>query len=203
MTKQEIEIKFQISSSQFSKLKKWLEKNAKYKGENRQIDYYLDHPKNRLTFKNKDGIKDAEDYFRVRITPKGDSTCLKCWKKDPKRPGQYTHCDEHETDVEDGKILLNLYKALGHEITAKVDKTRRTYRYKSLEIEVDKVRGVGVFVEIELKRQVRNVQAGREMIYDLLREIGIRKITFQNRGYVSMIWNPKYDFGEILELKKT
>ena len=37
-------------------------------------------------------------------------------------------------------------------------------------------------------------------INDFLRQLGLKKYIKMERGYVSMLWNPGYDFGEEISL---
>ena len=202
----EIELKIKISDLQFKLLQKWLKKNAKYTGEEHQIDTYFDHPKLKMVYKGDRGFIDARDYFRIRVEDnqknhgKKVTTCLKHFYDDPENPGNYSHCDEFETKVEDAKILMKLYKALDFVETCVVDKLRKSYKYKDFEIEIDSVKDLGIFVEIELEIDVDDPQKGKAMIYALLKEIGINKFILTFRGYVSMIWNPGMDFGEEMVL---
>ncbi|KKP69254.1 hypothetical protein A2X44_02600 [candidate division CPR3 bacterium GWF2_35_18] len=188
----EIEYKIQITGMQMKTLEKWLSGKAKFIKNKHQIDYYLEDPQKPFTFINKKGFKDAIDYFRIRIDNSGDSTCLKHFHKD--NLGNYTHCDEYEVKVENGIELLTLYKTLGYKELIVIDKERKVYEYPGFEIGVDTVKGLGNFVEVELKKEVTDVKDGHRLIEKLLLEIGIKEYNKQNRGYVSMMLNPDYDF---------
>ena len=202
----EIELKIKISNKQLSLLEKWLGNNAKYKGEEQQIDTYFDHPKLKLVNKNDRGFVDATDYFRIRTEINKErnrekiSTCVKHFYEDPENPGHYSHCDEFETNIEDGKILVKLYKALGFAETCVVNKKRKSYQYKNFEFDIDEEKGLGVFVEIELKTDVDDPKKGKAMIYKLLKKISISDFILTFRGYVSMIWNPEVNFGEKISI---
>lgn len=207
MPSKEIEYKIQITEVQIKTLKRWLTQNAKFIRQKHQIDYYLEHPQIPLTFINRKGFKDAVDYFRVRIddsadSPQayGDSVCLKHFHKD--KAGNYTHCDEYETKIKSGKELLSLFKYMGFKESVVIDKIRKVYEHQKFEIGIDCVKNLGNFVEIELKKDVANVSEGHELIEKLLLEMGIDKFRKQSRGYVSMVWNKGYDFGERLVLKR-
>ena len=196
---QEIEIKIQITPEQMTILDKWLSKNSEYKGEIHHIESYLDNPDHTFLF-DADGMKDARDWLRVRFTDNGDSVCLKRFHPDPENPGKHTHCDEYETKVNDGKMTLDLLKNLGFTSETILDKTRKTYDAKDFEIVVDDVKDLGIFVEIELKKDVDDVKKGHEEINNLLKQIGITEFKKQFRGYVSMLWNPQINFGEEIKL---
>lgn len=189
----EIEYKIQITNKQLLILKKWLLKNSKSRKQKHQIDYYLEHPQTPFSFINKKGFKDAIDYLRVRVDSSGDSVCLKHFHKGDH--GNYTHCDEYEVRVENGKELLSLFKFLGYKESVVVDKRREVYDYQDFEIGIDSVRDLGNFVEIELKKDVSDVKAGHKLIEEFLLTLGIKEYRKQVRGYVSMMWNKNYDFG--------
>ena len=189
----EIEYKIQITGTQMKALRKWLSDKAKFVKNKHQIDYYLEHPKIPFTFINEKGFKDAVDYFRGRVDDSGDSICLKHFHKD--NAGNYTHCDEYETGIESSQELLSLLKFLGYIESVVIDKKRDVYDYHEFEIGVDCVKGLGNFVEIELKKDVSEVRQGHKLIEKFLLEVGITEFKKQVRGYVSMMWNKDYDFG--------
>jgi predicted adenylyl cyclase CyaB len=197
---QELELKIQINSDQLTLLKNWLRKNTEYINSSSHKEYYLSNPKDPFLFENKDGLKDARSYMRVRFSDKGDSVCLKKFHDDPLRPGVYSHCDEYETGVEDGKELLDLFMELGYTDVTKVEKKRDKYNTKDFEIVIDEVKNLGQFVEVELNEEVEDTEKGRMKIYEFLRMVGIVKFKVMTRGYVSMLWNPDKDFGEEVTL---
>ena len=195
----EIEIKLFLTPNDRKKVTQWLKINAKKEGTIHHVEYYLNNPQSSFTFTSKEGYKDALDYLRIRFTDKGDSVCLKHWHRDPITT-KTTHCDEFETPVKDGKTLLELYKAIGFTDNVILDKTRTTYNSTDFEIVIDEVKGIGQFMEVELKKKVANANIGLKNINDFLRQLGLKKYIKMERGYVSMLWNPGYDFGEEISL---
>ncbi len=69
-----------------------------------------------------------------------------------------------------------------------VEKTREKYLFKEFEIVIDNIKKNklysmwGVFVEIELRNQVDDVNSGVESIHGLLRTIGIKSFEKQIAG---------------------
>jgi len=198
---QEIEVKVKIKDEQLIQLKQWLSNNGKFEGTVVHYECYLDNPTVPLTFTSKEGYKDARFYLRVRKSPeKGDTICLKKFYYD-KNTGKTTHCDEWEVEVNNGETALQLLNALGFSDATVIQKERSIYRVSSFEVVIDSVKDLGVFVEVELKEPVDDVQLGLKRIYDLLMQAGITSFRKQERGYVSMAWNPDYDFGEQMNLQ--
>jgi len=191
----EIEVKIQIPNNILRKTKEWLHKHATHIGSIHHIEYYLNKPKTTFFFEAPGGYKDARDYLRVRLTKNGDSLCYKKFHEDPieKRP---LYCDEYEVTVSDGETTLELMKALGYTEQTRVEKERTIYHFDCFEIVVDEVKNLGTFMEVELKKTVPNAKIGITLIYNFLRMIGVNQFKLQTRGYVSMLWNPTYDFGK-------
>ncbi|NGX48592.1 MAG: hypothetical protein K940chlam5_00180 [Candidatus Anoxychlamydiales bacterium] len=191
----EIEVKIQADKHIICTAIEWLDKNAKYVRDIHHIEYYLNKPATTFFFNAPEGYKDALDYLRVRITKKGDSLCYKKFHMDPieKTP---LYCDEYEINVSDGKKTLELMKALGYIEQTLMEKKRKIYNFDCFEIVIDDVKNLGLFIEVELKASVPNAKTGIKMIYDFLKLIGINKFKLQKRGYISMLWNPKYDFSK-------
>lgn len=207
----EIEVRIEIDQKMLDQTKTWLDKNAMCIGKNNHVEYYLNKPATTFFFSAPEGYKDARDYLRVRLTEKGDSFCFKKFHEDPveKRP---LYCDEYEIKVSDGKKMLELMAALGYTDQTLMEKTRTTYIFEDghefdcFEVVIDNVKGVGFFMEVELKKippsakEIGDVRGGIALIYDFLRSIGVKKFKLQTRGYISMIWNPDFDFGKMVEL---
>lgn len=195
----EIEVKIQADEEIFNKMQNWLNSNAKYIKEIHHLEYYINNPNTSFFFTSEEGYKDALDYLRVRITENGDYLCYKKFHEDPvlKRP---IYCDEHEVKISDGKKTLELMKALGYNEQSRMEKLRKIYQYEDFEIVIDDVKDLGKFIEIELKKVVSDPKEGLQIIYDFLKSIGINKIKLQRRGYISMIWNPDYNFTQEIVL---
>ena len=84
------EIEIQVKIQRKKKLLEFLEKNAKFIVETRQVDEYYT-PKHRK-FTSKRPIK---EWLRLRKSNDGDFVNYKNWKYN--RSGKSQHCDEHET----------------------------------------------------------------------------------------------------------
>ncbi len=197
----EIELKIKITDEQLMLLTKWLTDNAEFKGEENHREVYLNNPNSTFFFTQKHGgYKDTMDYMRIRFSNKGDSVCLKHFYEDPKRPGETTHCDEYEYNVSDGEMALKLFEQLGYTDNTWMEKRRKKYDIKDFGIVIDNVKDLGIFVEVELKKEVDNIDEGKQQILELLKNIGIKKFLMQTRGYMSMLWNPGYEFGKEIML---
>lgn len=191
----EIELKIQLTNKQQAMLKSWLATNAKQRGQSHHIEHYLDNPNDSFKFDSNLGYVDSEKYLRIRFSDKANSVCLKIFSID-RETGRSANLGELETAVADGQAMLSILKELGFTNSTVVNKTRQSFSYKNFEIELDEVKGLGSFVEVEVKDHKDDSEAGFAQIYKLLREIGITEFLEQKRGYVSMLWNPSTQFGK-------
>lgn len=197
----EIEIKLKVENGELKTLLSWLKNNTNYLGQRHQIDYYFESPNEEFSYVNEEGITDAVKYLRVRLSnEQNDSVTYKHWHEDPDNPGKYLYCDEHEFEVDDGRKVMKLLGHLGYKRDIVVDKYRNVYKTEKFEIVIDEVKDLGTFVEIELKVEITDPKQGMDMIYALVKSIGINPIKIQTRGYVSMLWNPDHNFTEIVHL---
>lgn len=180
-----IEIEIQVKLQKTKPLIDFLKKNAKLIGTQRQIDKYF-------TPKHRDFLakKKVNEWLRLRSSEKGGSINYKNWKYD--ETGRSHHCDEYETKVESLDSLENIFAALDHKEICRVDKTRTIYKYKNYEISIDKVKGLGQFVEIEFLGETNKkpAEVTNEMI-SFLKKLGIGKISRNFRGYAYMAAFPK------------
>jgi adenylate cyclase class IV len=90
----EIEQKYRVRNKR--KLLVWLGRNAKKVYEYHQVDEYFTRPD-----KNFFDKKIPVEYLRIRRSGEKYSIAYKHWYSTEK--GEGSHCDEFETDVEDGK----------------------------------------------------------------------------------------------------
>lgn len=141
MQDKEIEIQVRIQHSET--LKKFLEQEANFISENRQIDEYFTP-----AHKNFVAAKPIEEWFRMR-DEKGKYTIN--YKKWIYENGISIYADEYETEIGDKETGRKIFIALDFKPLIVVEKTRRKYMYKDYEVAFDTVVGLGSFVEIEYK----------------------------------------------------
>ena len=87
-----------------------------------------------------------------------------------------------KTSVKDGKMFL---KALGAEPWVVVDKTREIYKLKDFNIGLDRVEGLGDFIEIELMGL--NKVIARKRILSLMEKLKINENSLMNKPYFLML----------------
>ncbi|MBN2015779.1 class IV adenylate cyclase [Candidatus Dojkabacteria bacterium] len=160
----EVEFKYRVKNK--SKLLKWLRKNAKKAYEYRQVDRYYTPP-----HKNFFDKEYPNEYLRIRQSGDKFSITYKYWYA-MKGTNEHSHCDEYETDVENGEQMKKIFKALDFKLLVIVDKHRTAYNYQNFEIEIDNVKSLGFVCEIELKDGYKTIEDAHRMIRKLARELG-------------------------------
>jgi predicted adenylyl cyclase CyaB len=192
----EIEIRTQLYPEQEKTLREYLHANYEATQTLHQTDYYLDNPQSPFFTTFPEGDKDASIFLRLRQTQ--NSTMLGV-KHSHNVPGSRKplYCNEYETKIEKLDETLKLFKLIGFTDVTVVNKTRTTFNVDNiLEIAVDEVEKCGTFMEIEVKKDVETIEEGYQLIYDWLRSIGIKKFKRQMKGYIHIIMNPAWEFGE-------
>lgn len=184
----EIEVKLKIDEPE--KLLNWLGKNAQLIKTCDQTDYYFDPPHKTYIRKDAEGYQDAEEWFRIRISEKGDEICYKFWHRDP-TTGKSIYADEIETSIGDHKQVLAILSRLGFKETSMIKKHRESYRYGNFQFDCDTVEDLGFFVEVEFKGKIEHPEKGKEIIFEFLRSINLTKWKKTKRGYSWIQWNPE------------
>lgn len=166
----EVELKYRVKNEK--ELLHWLKNNAEKVYEFRQIDEYYT-PAHKNFFKK----RVPNEYLRIRQSGRKYSIAYKYWYA--QSDGEHSHCDEYETDIEDGEQVRKIFKALEFKKLVTVDKHRTVYEYKNFEIEIDDVKEVGLVCEIEIKGEYENINEAQDMIRSLAHELGFRE---EDRG---------------------
>lgn len=179
------EIEIQVKVARTKKLLEFLNSSAKLVGSFQQIDEYYT-PKHRVFTK----IRPVKEWLRLRKSEQGASITYKNWKYN--KSGKSWHCDEYETEVKNLKQMKSIFAVLNFKLLCTVNKKRTIWKHKNYEISLDKVRGLGSFIEMEYKgkKNIKVTHAVSEMI-NFLKELSCGKIQRNNGGYPFMLMFPK------------
>jgi predicted adenylyl cyclase CyaB len=184
-----IEIEIRIKLKNPALFLWWLKKSAKKIKTSDQTDFYFDPPHRSFIYKDADGSKNADEWLRIRTSAKGDEICYKHWHKDLKT-NKSTYADEFETSIGDARQGLKILKKLGFKQTSVIKKQREEWGYKDFVFACDEIEGLGFFVEIEYHGKISDPTKGKDRIFDLLKDIGVRDWKKIKGGYPWMQWNP-------------
>ncbi len=83
-------------------------------------------------------------------------------------------CVEKELGIDDPEVLVEIFLLLGFEESSQVKKVRQKCQYQGMEICLDKVEGLGSFIEVE-KISDENAKDVQEELFRFLQTLGIQK----------------------------
>jgi len=181
----DIEIEIQVNIENSKPLLAFLEKNAVFQKENHQIDEYFSP-----VHRNFIEVRPIKEWLRLRDSDGKYSITYKNWYFDENNKG--SHCDEYETVIGDLNQLKKIFDVLDFKSVVTVDKLRKTWTYKDYEIDIDSVKGLGDFVEIEYigEGDVDPKKTTEEMV-NFLKEVGCGKIQRNYVGYPFQLLFPE------------
>ncbi len=139
----DVEIEIQVRISEPAHLQKFLQDKAEFVSEDYQKDEYF-------TPAHRDfaSVKPIAEWLRLRSSNK-DAITYKKWHYEA--DGTSNFCDEYESSVGSLEQMRKIFTALDIRPLITVEKMRKTWRYNEYEIALDRVTGLGDFVEIEYK----------------------------------------------------
>jgi adenylate cyclase class 2 len=128
----------------------------------RQADIYYNAPDHDF------GVTDEA----VRLRRQGSKTFLTY--KGPKLDAKSKTRKEVEVEVSDFEKMQDILLSLGFRKTLDVVKERRMYQYRGAEVCLDRIEGLGDFVELELQAEsTDDITAKRDALIALLRTLGV------------------------------
>jgi len=101
--------------------------------------------------------------------------------------------DEYETEVEEPEKLVKIFTSLNFEKKVTVVKERKCYETDNFELMLDKVKGLGYFLEIEVKKVEDSPQEEVKNCFKLLERLNISYQDTPNKGYCEMVLDKKQD----------
>lgn len=169
-----IEIEIKAKCKNLPAIKKSLKRlNAKYVGTIHQVDtYFLLSPNDRC--KGAPRLRVREDINKKRFSLEYHNPIDKFKAK------------EYEVGISDPKMAKTILKQLGYLVEAVIDKIREKYTCRGLNIDIDKVKGLGQFIEVEC---MKNKKDSLKNIYDFFEAIGVsKKDLIPESRYLDMTW---------------
>lgn len=176
----ETEIKIELTNDEYNKLEKTLNKNSKFINEMNQKDTYYE-PSYRKFYK-----KNEKTNEWLRIGERGNKNILnyKNWYD--------IYCDEYEVEIDNIKNLKRIFEKIGIEELITVDKTRKTYMYKNkYEIAIDKVKKIGYYVEIEVKKYDKTIAEEYDDLLKLAKILDLNLNKQNKKGYPHILLENK------------
>ncbi len=187
LSNDDLEVEMKIQVNNVAAIAEWLSQNGQYLGNTCQLDYYFEFPDRPFVFRDTQGLKDANEWLRVRISALGNFLCFKQCHRNGQNIILYS--DEIETRIEEPKKMIKILKKLGYKEILKIKKRRTSFLYGTYRFDIDNVDGLGDFIEIEEQGYVSNLSEGRQRLKDTLEKIGLTEYKEIVNAYPQMLWN--------------
>lgn len=170
----EIEIKAKLKNKEFIE-KKLKELGAQYIGKKHQIDYYFSPPHRSYVGK---GL-----YFRIRHDKLSGKSRMEYHAA---KMGEHYVGEEYEIEVSDYKMALKILDLLEFKPELAIDKIRNSYKLGDVTIDLDTLKELGSFIEIEIlnknpKEVVRKIKA-------LATTLGISEKDIMHQNYFNQMY---------------
>jgi len=168
----EVELKARIENPH--KIRKRIKEIAKFKGKKIKIDDYYcidnNHKKN------------------LRIRKQGNSYIVTHKKRGSYKQGINVK-KEIEFDIEDIASFKKVLESFGFKKWISKHKTSEVYELKkNIHVELNLVRGLGWFVEIEILAD-KDIAKARDKIKEIFKNLGIRNSAIEKKGYTQLLWD--------------
>jgi len=179
----EVETKVKLDDSQVPELRERIKKIAKLSKKGTKSDDYF-------AIQGKGYPKKA---FRIRTMSDAIEVTFKKWIKELWTK-EVVVKQEYEFTLEDkekAEDLLALFKDMGFKEWVKKIKRNETYKYnknKRLSIEINHVKHLGYFMEMEYLCRRSEAKKGIRLITKVLKELEIDFNQIDNTGYTKMLW---------------
>jgi len=174
----EVEIKIEISN--FDEIKTRVSAVGKLIKSIKQIDdYYI--PCHRDFFAQK---PHPIEWLRIRTNP--DKVIFEYDKSINKKANGEQECaEEYETEISNPEEFKKILNFLDFKKVVTVDKQREYWDCGDIEVALDKIEGLGTFIEVEAKGDFKDVTQAKQACLKFLDELGIKnaKNIQINKGY--------------------
>jgi adenylate cyclase class 2 len=182
----EIELKFEIPSLALKEeILNFLQNHATLVKETFQKDTYF-LPSHKDFF----AVKPPIEWLRIRESDKGNSINYKHWQY--KDGVNQNYCDEYESSLGDSEAVEKILTALDIQPLVVVDKKRKVFQYKKIEVSIDEVENLGNFIELEAHGEFESIEVARDSLYALAKQFKLEHDEQKtDGGYAYMLLKEK------------
>ena len=141
-----------------------------FQGTKKTLDVYFYDPKRPNLKPNKSFA--LTECFRIRSKDGKGYIAYKIDNFD--ELGKWTYSDEHEIEISDFDTALRIINHLGLKPLVEIDNTKYAYLTNEYEIVLENVKGLGIFLEVELIAVVENsnIENLKNKIRDYIKSFG-------------------------------
>ncbi len=176
-----IEIEVQAIIKNPKEVEKKLRRIGKFIKTRKQIDKYFVPPQRNFFAK-----EPPIEYLRVRYEK--DKNHLNYSFLHFGKNGWLRKTDEYETLIKEPKTVEELFKKIGLIPKVTVTKTRKYFDCGNFEVTLDKIKGLGNFMEVEAKRSLDSIIKTRKACLDFLNNLNVKYEVRRLMGYPRMLY---------------
>lgn len=183
-----IEVEIKVKIENIDRIKEELVNRGKLVKSIRQVDeYYVPHHRDFFAQK-----PFPVEWLRIRTNPdKSIFEYDKSINKDEK--GEQEYAIEYETEVSHPEELRKILGFLDFKKKIIVDKEREIWDCEKLEVCIDKVKDLGLFIEVEAKGEFNSTNEAKKACISFLEELGVDLSVTEpiNNGYPVLLLDKK------------
>ncbi len=174
-----IEVEAKISVKDVAKIRKKIKEIARFvRKETKKDDYYsleyFQYPEKSLRVRNKGAIREVN--FKKRLSYKNGIYAKK----------------EVQFEISDLKGFFDLIYDFGLRRWLHKEKTTELYITKDgVNIELNRVKGLGWFLELEVLCPLKDVNSSRKKVANVREKLGFSEKDSEVRGYTKQLWGLK------------
>lgn len=175
-----IEVEAKVMISDPVKIKKKAKLLAKYKGMQKKLDNYYSlnrkgYPKKSLRVRKLDGEYQINFKHRLKSKSKVDSK---------------NEIEFHVSNIEGFLALIH-----GFGFRKWITKEKHSYIYeisKRFHIEINNVKGLGWFAEVEYLAYPDEIEHARKEVLKIIKALGLKKKDIVSTGYTKLLWDKSH-----------
>ncbi|WEL21137.1 class IV adenylate cyclase [Halorhabdus sp. BNX81] len=174
------EVELKVPADHGKVKERLLDAEADPLGTIRQVDTYYNAPHRDFAA--------TDEALRIRREHAHGEVTAKITYKGPKVDGASKTREEHETSVGDGETADAIFRGLGFEPAATVEKQRHRYALRNSTVTLDDVTDLGEFVEVERAVETdAEIEAARESVTSLLSDLGLDPADSIRTSYLGLL----------------
>ena len=184
-----LEVETKVRIKNVNTLRKKIQRIAKFEKKETRADDYFAIPRKRFgihTYPRKAfRVREKPDKFELNFK----KWLKKLWDKDIVVKQEFEFSLKNKSDIQD---LLALFRDLGFKEWVKKRKTSESYLHKKekrIVIEINFIKHLGYFMEIEYLCQPREMETAKKKIRQTLEQLEINPKDIDNTGYTKMLWD--------------
>jgi len=166
----EIEAKVRLTSADVKRLKKELSKLAIFKGNVQNIDRYFPYSKQ----------------FSFRVRKQGNKDFLHLKHKKTEKGIEMNQ--EIDLPITSGPKMLAFLKRIHIDMPIKKEKKGDIYQLKNLRIELNHIKGLGHFLEIEnVVKNKTEIPKAKKELHQIFEQLGFKPSNFEKKYYLELL----------------